>query len=289
MNWNPLNPLPGMYLDVDPDVYHASRGISSSGLQTCIERSPAHYRYERDNPQRKDYFDVGNVTHTGVMEPTRLNERLHVVDAPNWTTKAAREERDRVRQREPHKYVLNQSQYAEAMQYIRSVREASARFGLDPNPMALFERAAIEVSFAAIDSATGMTVRARPDALLIQQRLIIDLKTDADASPEGFRRNAHKHGYGMRAHAYIETIAGALQEDPADWTFLWVVVEKSAPYAVAMYSSTPTLLQLGARDYRKALDLVASCERTGIWPSYSNTIEPLEPPDWAARSLPRSA
>lgn len=287
--YDPRDPQPGVYLGVPPDVYHASLGVSSSGLQTCLKRSPAHYRWERENPPRHDYLDEGNVAHTAVLEPDQLRERLHVIDAENWTTKAAREERDSIRKERPDKYVLHRKQAEEVFAWVRSARASARLWGLDPDPFALIQAGHHEVTFVARDPETGLLLRARPDAVLFEQRIVIDLKTCHDASPETFQRDALKLGYGMRAAAYLDTIARVLGEDPADWVFLWVCIEKAPPYPLAQYSATSDLLHHGAREYRKSLDLVASCEKTGVWPSYASSIQPLDLPEYLKRELNRRA
>lgn len=189
----------------------------------------------------------------------------------------------------PDRYVLNSAQARETFAVVRSIEQAASRWGLDPDPVKLMRAGHIELTFVTHDPHTGLLLRARPDSILFEQRLIIDLKSCHDASPEAFSRDALRMGYGLRAAAYIDAIARCLDEDPSAWAFMWVCVEKSEPYPMAQYSASGDLLAHGQREYRKALDLVASCEATGTWPGYATSIQPLDLPEYLKRELTRAS
>jgi hypothetical protein len=60
-----------------------------------------------------------------------------------------------------------------------------------------------------------------------------------------------------------------------------VVVETSAPYAVAVYEIAPDALDLGASMMSDALSLIAECEDRGEWPGYATEVQSLNLPAWA--------
>lgn len=280
------NPEPGVYRAVSNAAYHSAQPISSTGLHKCLDKSPAHYKHLRDNPVHHDYFDLGNAVHAGLLED-EYEKRVHIVPAPNWTTKAAREERDRVRQEDPEKHVLNETLAVHALGMIASVRTSAETFGFELDPYALLRAGDIECSFVSLDEPTGLTRKARPDCIVPAQRMIVDLKTSHDASPRGFSRKRRDMGYDLSAAFHLDTACAALKEDPSDWVYIWVVVEKEPPYAVGLFSASPDLLRHGRIRYRQALELVASCERRGVWTPYSLRVEELEPNQYEQALLPR--
>lgn len=280
MTFDPSHPKPGVYSGVPIETYHSATGVSSTGLHRCITKSPAHYHYERENPPKRDYFDVGNAVHAGCLEPEDYERRVHVVAASDWRSKSAKEERAAVRSADPTMYVIHEGQRAHVEGMVASLRHSATRFGFELDPHALLRVGDIEQTFVSLDAPTGLIRRARPDCIVPSQRMIVDLKTSHDASPRGFSRKRRDMGYHLSAAFHLDTACAALGEDPSDWVYLWVVVEKEPPYVVGMFSATPELLEVGRRKYRQALDLVASCERRGVWTPYSLAVEELEPDNW---------
>ena len=67
--------------------------------------------------------------------------------------------------------------------------------------------------------------------------------------------------------------------------FAWLVQEREAPYACAMYSAAPDLVEYGRKKMRPLLALLAQCEATNTWPGYSTEVRPLALPVWAERAV----
>ena len=107
---------------------------------------------------------------------------------------------------------------------------------------------------------------------------IVDVKTTADASPEGFGRLAYNLGYHMQADWYItgwETVTG--ERLP----FVWLTVEADPPHLVAVYYATDDQIAAGHALNADARALFAACESSGEWPGYPPEIAPLTMPAWA--------
>jgi hypothetical protein len=59
-------------------------------------------------------------------------------------------------------------------------------------------------------------------------------------------------------------------------------MEKGPPYAVAVYEADADFLRRGERDFRKAVQLLAECRRTGEWPAYQrDEVELIGLPPWS--------
>jgi len=111
----------------------------------------------------------------------------------------------------------------------------------------------------------------------------IDLKTTVDASPRGFAREIARMDYHAQAGWYtlgLERVFGA----PHRW--LWIAVEKEAPYAVAVYELAHDDLMLGRETALRWLEQWRACERSGIWPGYGDAIQSIQLPAWARASEP---
>lgn len=145
-----------------------------------------------------------------------------------------------------------------------------------------------EASIYWNDPETGELCRCRPD-FWRQDGIFVDLKSTLDASPEGFARSLADYRYHVQAPWYLT--GGQAAHDagllPDGWqrprAFVFIAVEKSAPYAVAVYSLDAATMELGALQMRADLDTLAECKRTGVWPGYGDKIAALSLPDWYLR------
>lgn len=147
----------------------------------------------------------------------------------------------------------------------------------------------VEASIYWDDDETGVLCKVRPDWHLppcerFPNGIIFDLKSAEDASPTGFARSAVNFGYPLSAAMYQEGYMKhyGTSEPPE---FLFGVVEKENPNAAACYVAGVDFIKLGRQEFRKALSVYADCVRRGIWPAYSQAIETLELPDWAAKQI----
>jgi len=65
--------------------------------------------------------------------------------------------------------------------------------------------------------------------------------------------------------------------------FVFIAVEKTAPYAVGVYCLDPASVAMGRERNLRNLDLLESCQSSGHWPAYSSEIETISLPAWASK------
>jgi len=104
---------------------------------------------------------------------------------------------------------------------------------------------------------------------------IADIKTTEDASPEAFSKTIAQYGYAQQAAHYLDLL-GATH-------FVFIAVEKTAPYAVGVYCLDPASVAMGRERNLRNLDLLESCQSSGHWPAYSSEIETISLPAWASK------
>ncbi len=142
-----------------------------------------------------------------------------------------------------------------------------------------------ELSVYWTDRETGILCRCRPD-FFRNDGVVVDLKTALDASLDGFERSVEKWRYHVQAAFYLDGIraaraAGADITEPQG--FIFVAVEKTAPFAVGVYHIDAQAIEIGRRKYREDLTKYAECVSTGKWPAYSDKIESISLPAWVLR------
>jgi exodeoxyribonuclease VIII len=133
-----------------------------------------------------------------------------------------------------------------------------------------------EQSVYWIDKVTGVLCRCRPD-YLTDDDFVVDLKTTEDASPQEFAKSCANYRYHVQDPFYRDGLAAVKRKPRA---FVFIAVEKKAPYAVGVYVLRAEDVDLGRMQYRANLNRYAECLQSGKFPAYSEKVESLALPAW---------
>lgn len=260
---------PGLY-DLAPDVYHGdpvpegSMSVTRSKV-LLTEGGAAKFAYRAQfGAENKPEFDFGNLAHALALG--KGAERLTVVDADSWRTKAAQAARDKAYAEGKSPVLKKDIHVAEDMaEQLDKHTEASE---------ALSGRHEVAMFWKRTD---GLWLRGQLDAY-VEGSHIGDYKTAVDASGPGFIRAAWNYRYYMQA-AWYQHLLLELTGDKLPFRF--VAQEKTAPYLVSVWEPSRDYLELGIRDMDEAIQTFQSCSQLGQWPGYSTEVQLLTPPDWA--------
>lgn len=279
----------GVLPNLSNQEYHEGPGVSNSGLK-LLRKSPYHYAASKvplpewlhgsgdesdDEATRKARMFAGTLCHCATLEPEAFDERYAVGPDVRRNTK----EWKAAVEANPGRVLIKPRQKAVA------IAQASALHVLEPVAEVL-EGGMCEVSAYWRDEATGLLCKCRPDCVNASfgtvdepAAVILDVKTTTDAGREAARVTVARYGYHHQADWYSRgfTIASGIPVVG----FIFAFVENEWPFAVAVYELDPYSLEVAARENRQALELVAQCERTGLWPSYPADVQMLSLPRWA--------
>lgn len=136
-----------------------------------------------------------------------------------------------------------------------------------------------EQSVFWIDEATGELCRCRPD-FWREDGIIVDVKTTDDASPEGFAKSIANWRYDVQHPFYCDGVKAATGSDVR--AFLFLAVEKKAPYAVGVYALDAESVAIGRAQYQRDLAVFSQCKQAGRWPGYGDKIQTISVPAWHA-------
>ena len=253
--------------------------LSASVAKILLSRSPRHawMAHPRLNPEYvpvvSDVFDRGQAAHALLLEG---EDRIEVIDYPDWRTNAAKDARYAARQL--GKLPMLTHQAADVHRMAQVAREA---WSLCPD-LAGYAQSTGEAEKAIYwqDRATGIWCRSKLDWLSADRRLIVDYKTtDGSASPDDLARKIISLGYDVQVGAYLDAVASINPGHESKFVFLFQEVE--APFLCSWVSLDPAWLELGIEKWKSAKKLWAECLRSNVWPAYPDRICYLEPPAWA--------
>ena len=123
----------------------------------------------------------------------------------------------------------------------------------------------------------GVNCKARLDRVLIEEGIVLDLKTTDSVDPELFTKKVVSLGYDFQVGAYTAAAEAAFGKP---FRFIFVAVERKAPYTVAVYEVDEAMMSEGRYKFEKALKIYKKCEESGEWPNREVTIQKLSYPGW---------
>jgi hypothetical protein len=263
---------PGLYRSWTYDGYASLPAVRSSDLKG-FARSAAHARYAMTHPTDSAAMVLGQALHVALLEPHDFTERYASAPKLDRRTAAGKSAWADFQAANAGRIVLT----ADEMEQVEGLSGAARAH---PIASQLFSAPGInEASLVWHDDAHMLSCKARLDRLTTYDgcSTIVDVKSARDASPQGFARQAANLGYALQAAHYL---AGADTLAPIARRFVFVVIEKDPPYAVACYELDEQFLAAGRAARDSALAAYANATASGVWRGYPNRISTLYAPSW---------
>lgn len=264
--------------------YHSQDGISASGLK-LLKQSPAHYKEAKI--EQTDAMFFGEAYHTFVLENDRFHSEYQVVD------KSKRPEPEKTMGAKANQAWLESFENPISSEIYQQLQNMKKVLFKHPYAKSLLTGGEIEHSYYCeldIEAEDPIKVRFRPDHVKHNKRIIVDLKTAADASVDKFPAAAAKFNYQIQAALYadlMELVTG----ETLGYEFFFVAQEKSVPYAFNIYQASPQMRSIGKYEYEILLMLYSYCLECDKWPGYQifcqnkYGVNELSIPPWAVKEL----
>lgn len=265
---------------ISDDAYHADTigdqiTLSNSIAKIIISQSPQHawYAHPKLNPnyqsEESDRFDLGTACHAMLLEQS--NAKIVYVDADDYRTNAAKEQRDMVRAKGLTPILRKHEKSINEMVKAANQKIASSEL------KGIFENGKPEQTIVWQDG--DVWCRARLDYLRNDHKVILDYKTTDSADPETCIRKIASMGYDMQASFYKRGLVAC--GGPEDAVFVFLFQEITAPYACCLIGLSNTFIEIADQKVNDAIEIWTDCIKSGTWPSYSDSVHYAEPPSWA--------
>jgi len=253
--------------------YDAIHGVSITRLKE-LRRSPQHYQYSLTHPKTSNPLRLGIAAHIAVLEPDRFAAEFSVwertTDAGAMAPRRG-QHWDAFCESHRGRKILTPDEWFLCEQIAAAVhRDELAMKYLgsgDPEVTLLWQTAERQCKGRA-DWMT--TLEGKP--------YIVGLKTARDCRPWIFGSQCAKLAYHLQFAFYADGYEAITGIRPA---LVEIVVESSAPHAVAVYKIPDDVLDQGREEYAHLLEVLAECERDDSWPGPVPREEYLSLPTWA--------
>src|SRR3990172_8160 len=272
---------PGIY-KLTSEEYHSDCCVepvlSRSVISDLLYRSPAHawFNHPHLNPNFKpeegeEKFDIGDAAHSLFLEGL---DQIVVIEADDWRTKKAKDERDEARK---HGLTpLLKHQYEAVLDMVR-VSERQIQECKELGIKDLRSEGDSELSYFWKEDETWLKIR--PDWLPRDRKIILDYKTTSvSANPDDLVRTIVANGYDIQAALYTR---GVKAVDGTDPKFIFMFQETHEPYLCSFVGLPPEFMEMGRSKIEYGMFLWKECLSSGIWPGYPNKVCWVDAPAWA--------
>lgn len=273
---------PGLY-KISAEKYHsdpcALPSLSNSIAQTLLDISPRHAftEHPRFGAAGQDIaskrLDLGTIAHTLMLKNGR---DIEIIDAADFKTKAAKEQRDEARKagRTP----ALKDQYETASEMVHAARLQLAKI---PGAKTAFHEGEPEVVMVW-DDEIGPTCRSMIDWLQIEEGVVWDYKTVARPPvPDMLARTVANLGYDFQGAFYTRGIERVIPDLAGRVKFRLVMQEIEPPYLLTVAELDGGFLTIGNRKVEAAIRMWARCIAENNWPGFPAQIVRLEYPQYA--------
>lgn len=258
--------------------YRAAEGVSASDLKN-MQRSPAFARMRSHTTTPA--LEWGTAVHTAILEPRELENRYALdPESPKggypagWrNTKDYKAARGELMSMDGIEGLLTAQQFEDLVHIQRRVSETE--IGSIVSDL----EGPCEASAFLYDAEHALWRKCRPDKLIPDANMVVDVKTAKDHRPRAFARACLTYGYHISDAYYRDTLTPLL--DTTIEHYVYVVVASDAPFEVAVYTLDADSVEQGRHEYRRALAEWRECVELGRWPGSTEKIEELRLPEYA--------
>ncbi len=274
----------GLHHGIPPAVYHrdpcARPSLSSSIATTLLDRSPAHAKLAHakigvgylESDEETEAMSRGTLLHRLVLG---RGADVVAVDAKDWRTNKAKEERERIEQAGGLPVLVHKLRNLELASEV--IRANLGEFGIDLAPR---DSELVAVWEEPAEHGVPVLCRGLLDNFDEETATIYDPKFTADASPAACVRRIAQMGYAMQAAAYTSGVERLFPSLAGRVKFVFLFCEPVAPYAVTPVTLSGDFREYGARRWKRAVNLWGRCLGASDWPLYTREVVTVEPPTW---------
>ena len=260
--------------------YRSHPAVSRSELWRLYSESPEKFRFYKDEPPpATDALIFGQALHMSVLQPDIYADNFAVMPDVDRRTREGKAAWAAFT-------AENEGKTAISADWQAKIDKMTAKLNGDPYVRKLLS-GEHEKPYFWTDELTGEECKCRVDSItqIGGVNYIIDVKTAEDASGNKFMKKSIDFGYPMQAAMYSE---GVKKASGTDCRFVFVIIEKSPPYAVNIMQADGLYTQYGYDMFREAIGIYHDCKINNNWYGYLgkfNNINVLGLPAYLAKEF----
>ena len=258
--------------------------INRSFLHDMISWSPGHAKHKQEHPEETISLRLGHAFHLGVLEPERFKGEFVIL--PTNCMLGTKENPNKgmgANKKAFEAQCVANNQVIIIQKDFDNIREMRAVIQSDQEVIDLLSDGEAEVSGYWTDQEYDIQCKIRIDWINKKDRIVVDLKSCADARHFPFRKAAFDFGDDLQAFMYLLGVTEITGEAHSDFKF--ICVESKGYHGLHIWEADQEMLDVGYKKYQKGMVLYKQCLESGEWPGYDSTPMPLGSPSYAKERL----
>lgn len=239
---------------VDGFEFNPNKSLTYSSLKH-FKKSPLNWvNYIRSPFVESEAMLLGKLLDAMVFSPETYQEKYYKYLNGDMRTKAGKEMHENALAEANGKKMVKNEIWTQAVEMTKAImnnQDARAKLDLINN---------VHSKFYWDDSETGLLCSVELD--WDGEGIILELKSDKDASQESFQRGAFSYDYPLQAAFCLEGIKAKKFQFPE---FYYIVVEPNPPYNVAVYKADEDYINYGLWDMKRTLREFKFCAEENLF------------------------
>lgn len=244
--------------------YHENKEYISKSRLAKMSVCPEYFKWCEENPEEpSEALIVGSAFHKIVLEPSDFDKEFAVCPLLDKRTKQGKVEYEAFLEQSGGRQIITQEQY----ETISAMRDKI----LSNKYCRALLKGTAEQSFYFIDELTNEKCKCRPDTYrqIGDKIVIIDLKSCVSADTDSFMRDVAKYAYDLQSYMYRLGVSIELGVPIEKVDFVFVAIEKKAPYLMNILQADENVAQRGEQLFREYIGKYHECKETNNWYGYN--------------------
>ena len=245
--------------------YHRKTEYISKSLLDLVHKSPAHYKayIEGEKQAPTSAMNLGSLVHSVVFN----QDNYAILPECDRRTKEGKLIYDSfISQNEDKEIFVSAKDYELAL----NIRNAVLAH---PKAALLLEQGQAELPI--FGKIAELDAKCKVDFLNTKYNVCIDLKTTTNSAPGEFSKSIYNYRYHVQAAFYMDLTKAE--------RFIFIAVEKEAPFNVELYELDNDAIERGRQEYLADIETLKKCKENGNFHGYTtdNKIHIISLPTWA--------
>lgn len=245
--------------------YHKKTDFISKSLLDLVHKSPAHYLayIEGEKQAPSSAMNFGSLVHSVVFD----QDNYAIMPECDRRTKDGKAIYESfLAESEGKELIVSLKDYEQAVN-IRNAVFAHPKAAL------LLEQGQAEIP--VFGKIADLDAKCKVDFLNTKYNVCVDLKTTTSSAPGEFSKSIYNYRYHVQAAFYMDLTKAE--------RFIFIAVEKEAPYNVELYELDAEAIERGRQEYLADIETLKKCKESGIYHGYTtdNKIHIISLPTWA--------
>lgn len=245
--------------------YHRKTEFINKSLLDLVHKSPAHYKAYIDGEKQAptSAMNFGSLVHSVVFD----QDNYAVLPECDRRTKEGKLIYDSFLANNEDKEI-----FATAKDYEQAINIRNAILEHPKAEILLNDGHAETVFFGRL---SDMPAKCKVDFINTKYNVCVDLKTTNSSEPHEFAKSVYNYRYHVQAAFYLDLTKAE--------RFIFIAVEKEAPFNVEIYELDSDAIERGRQEYLADIETLKKCKESGVYHGYTtdSKIHIISLPAWA--------